>query len=228
MPPTHKSSDFPDFKVSNPFLEGQDRAYADILDDKIKEMKWWRTIIGSGFLALFAASLVLFFISISRQQTVPVLVNVMPTGEAQYLGEVRQGQGVQVPEAAIQYQARKFITNLRSVSTDADVLYNNFNELYSMITAAFEPVLTNSIRTSNPFDLVGKTRRTVEFESVLKITGSSYQLDWYETLFEAGSASEHRIKMRGIVTIALLPVTDKTIKDNPLGIYIENCEMTQL
>jgi type IV secretory pathway TrbF-like protein len=34
--------------------------------------------------------------------------------------------------------------------------------------------------------------------------------------------------MRALVTVKLLPVTDAAVRKNPLGIYIENCEMTEL
>jgi type IV secretory pathway TrbF-like protein len=34
--------------------------------------------------------------------------------------------------------------------------------------------------------------------------------------------------MRAVVTVRLIQPSDDTIKKNPLGIYIENCEMTEL
>jgi type IV secretory pathway TrbF-like protein len=72
---------------------------------------------------------------------------------------------------------------------------------------------------------VGKERRSVEVESVIKITGSSWQIDWTETT-AAASAAPKRARMRALVTVRLLPPAD--IRKNPLGIYIENCEMTEL
>ncbi|MDR1909482.1 MAG: type IV secretion system protein [Spirochaetaceae bacterium] len=227
MPAQHKSTVYKPLDLPNPFREGQDRAYADILLDKQKEMAWWRGIVGIGVLLLFAASLAFNVYAVRTQKTVPVLVNVMPSGEAQYLGEVRQNAAFQVPEPAIQYQARKFITNLRSVSTDPQVLYNNIDECYAMITASYEPVMTRFLRGASPFDLVGKSRRSVEIESVLKITGSSYQVDWVETVVDS-SSTRRNTRMRALVTVKLLPVSDATIRKNPLGVYIENCEMTEL
>jgi type IV secretion system protein VirB5 len=213
--------------LPNPFQEGQDRAYADILLDKQKEMKWWRSIIGSGILLLFLISLIFNIYAVSLQKTVPVLVNVMPSGETQYLGEVRQNAALSVPEAAIQFQVRKFVTNLRSISTDPQVVYNNIDECYAMVTTRYEPLMTRSLRAASPFDQVGKTRRSVEVESILKITGSSYQIDWIETSLD-GQSSRKTARMRALVTTILLPVTDATIKKNPLGIYIENYEVTEL
>lgn len=223
----HKSTVYKTLpETANPFREGQDKAYADILADKMAEARRWR-LTGIGSLVLFAASLAFFIYAVSLQKTVPVLVNVMPTGEAQYLGEVRQNAAFQVPEAAVQYQVRKFVTNLRSVPTDPQVLYNNIEECYAMATSSYEPVMTRNLRAASPFDMVGKSRRTAEIESVLKTTGSSYQVDWTETVTDA-SGHPKRARMRALVTVKLLPPTDAAVKKNPLGIYIENYEMTEL
>jgi type IV secretion system protein VirB5 len=227
MSALHKSTTYKPLDIPNPFREGQDKAYADILQDKMNEMRWWRRTIGVGFLALFAICILLFVWALRQQKTIPVLINVMPSGEAQYLGEVRQTSAPQVPEAAIQYQLRRFITNLRSVSTDPQVLYNNIDECYSMITSTYEPLMTRTLRASSPFDLVGKLRRTVEIESVLKITGASWQLDWSESTFE-NSHERRGLRMRALITVKILPVNEANIRKNPLGIYIENCEMTRL
>jgi type IV secretion system protein VirB5 len=190
-------------------------------------MKWWRTIIGGGMLILFFISFCFFVYAVTLQKTVPVLVNVMPSGEAQYLGEVRQNAAVTVPEAAIHYQVRKFISNLRSISTDRQVLFDNINDCYAMITGSYEPIMTRALREASPFDLVGKVRRTIEVESVLKITGASYQIDWKETETDSSASPKHK-RMRALVTVQILPTDAATMKVNPLGLYIENCEMTEL
>jgi len=230
MPALHKSTTYKPGDVPNPFQKGQDRAYGDILLDKMKEVKWWRNVVGIGVLLCFVVTIIIFIIALSTQKTVPILINVMPSGEAVNLGEVRQTGSVQVPEAAVLYQARKFITNLRSVSTDAEVLYNNINDCYSMVTNSYEPVMTRILRDASPFELVGKIRRVVEIESSLKITGNSYQIDWIESTTEigGGAATPRGRKMRALITIKLIPPDTSVSKTNPLGIFIENCEWTEI
>jgi type IV secretion system protein VirB5 len=218
---TYKTTDIP-----NPFKTGQDTAYADILLHNINELKWWRQVVGIGSLVLFFISFLFAVYAVRLQKTVPVLVNVMPSGEASYLGEVRSQAALAVPEAAILFQVRKFITDFRSISTDSEVLYNNIDDCYQMITSKYEPVMTRFLQANSPFKLVGKIRRTVEIESAIKITGSSYQIDWIETVID--SQGQKKKKLRAIVTAQILPTDEKTIKRNPLGIYIDNCEMTEL
>jgi len=226
MAAKHKSTVYKPLNVSNPFQEGQDKAYAEILLDKMKETTLWRRSVFVNAV-LFIIALILFFYSVSRQQTIPVLVNVMPSGESQYLGEVRQTGSIQVPEAAIHYEIRKYISNLRTISTDYQVVYQNIDDCFAMVAANYSPILRQTLLSASPFDLVGKIRRTVEIESVLNITGRSYQVNWTETVIESSSGPKNS-KMRAVVTIRLMTPTSATITRNPLGIYVENFEMTEL
>jgi type IV secretion system protein VirB5 len=226
MPATHKGSVYKPIKASNPFHDDGDKAFADLLQNQINETKKWRSVAMLSLLSLII-NFCMFIYAVRQQKTVPVLINVMPSGESQYLGEVRQNGEVQIPEAAILYQIRKFIANLRNVSTDYQVLYNNIDECFAMVTSSYSPVLSQQLRNSNPFDLVGQIRRTVEIESVLNITARSYQINWTETVLES-SSSPKTARMRAVITVRLLPATDASIKKNPLGIYIENCEMAEL
>jgi len=226
MAAKHKNPFYKPLDIPNPFQQGQDRAYGDILADKINETRLWR-LSAFASMGFFLLSLILFFYSVNQQKTVPVLINVMPSGEPQYLGEVRQNGAVQAPEAAIHYQIRRFVSNLRSVSTDYQVVYANIDDCFVMVTSGYSPVLRSLILSDSPFELVGKMRRTLDIESVLHITGRSYQVNWTETVVEA-SQSQKSAKMRAVVTISLVTPTASTIVRNPLGIYIENFEMTEL
>ena len=226
MPAPHKSTSYKPPAVSNPLNQGQDAAFSFILENEIKSRKFWQYFIGIGSLSFFAAALVLFYFSVSMQQIIPVLVNVLPSGESSYLGEVKQAE-FQVPEAAVFYQVRKFISNIRTIPADPYVLNSNIVECYSMITSSYEKIFTPNLRANNPFPLVGKIRRSVEIETALHITGNSYQVDWIESTFESGG-NPSRVKMRALVTVKLIAPDPSFIKDNPLGIFIEACEWTRI
>ena len=225
MAAKHKSPVYKSLDIPNPFKEGQDAAYANLLLDKTKEAQSWRKSLFISA-AFFAISLILFFVAISQQQIVPVLVNVMPSGEASYLGEVRQSGDIQIPEASILFQVRTFVTYLRSVSTDYQVVFDNIDNCFHMVTQRYHPIMRDMILRDSPFELVGKMRRSIEVESVLLVTGRSYQINWTEIVIE--SANTKRARYRAIVTIQLIQPTAATIIRNPLGIYIENFEMVEL
>ena len=229
MPFNHKSTFYVPKKIKNSFDLGGDGAFTDFYMAEKKRADFCLHLFVFGSLGLFAVALGLFFYAVSLQRTVPILINVMPSGEAAYLGEVRQTGQIQIPEAAIFYQVRKFISNIRSISVDPYVLNNNILECYAMVTSNYDPILTRMLRANSPFPLVGKIRRTVEIESTLRITGYSYQVDWAESSVEPGGSPVVR-KMRGLVTLTFIePDASKDwIKTNPLGIFIDACEWTEL
>jgi len=227
MPAQHKATNYKPQNVKNPYLDGKGKAYGDILEKAQKKSQFLLYIITPCSLGLFAITLLLFFHAISLQATVPVLVNVMPTGEAAFLGEVRHTGEVAVPEAAIVFQVRTFITNMRSIPADAQVLYSNINQSYAMVTSAHEPHMTRHLRANSPFPLVGSVRRTVEKESIIRVTGNSYQADWTEVSVSQGGSPTRR-RMRGLITIILIPPQPSFIRYNPLGIFIDAFEWTEL
>jgi len=226
MPATHKRQFFKALEIKNPFHEGQDRAFGDLLYDKIKEAQLWRrlTLI---IIGLSVINLIFFIVSVNQQKTVPVLVNVMPSGESQYLGEVRQGSGIQVTDASIHFQIRSFITKLRTVSTDYQVVYDNIDDCFIMVTADYQNILRQKLFDDSPFVLVYRIRRTIDIESILHITGRSYNVNWTEYIIDTQN-NQRTVRMRAVITIRLIQPTDATIRRNPLGIYIENFEMTEL
>ena len=187
MPASQKPTVYSPTPPANPMLM-QGKAVGDILAESRRRSNFSFYFFGIGGYVLFAVSLDLFYFAISMQTTVPVLVNVMPTGEASFLGEVRQTGEINVPESAILYQIRRFISNIRSIPADAQVLFNNIEECYSKVTNTYEPHMTRHLRANSPFPLVGKIRRTVEIESTIRITGSSYQVDWIEVSVEPGGS----------------------------------------
>ena len=225
MAAIHKKPSYKALPVPNPFQQGQDRAYADILLDKQKEVNIWRKLA----FVIIGALIVNFFLfchSVNQQQAIPLLVNVMPSGESQFLGEVRQGN-IQVPEASIHFEIRRFVNNLRSISTDYQVVWNNIDDLFFMATSGYTPIMRQMILANSPFEQIGRIRRTVNVESILNITGHSYQINWTEHEINA-YARQSTARFRAVVTIRLIPPTLQTIERNPLGIYIENFEMTEL
>jgi type IV secretion system protein VirB5 len=151
----------------------------------------------------------------------------MPSGESQYLGEVRQPGSFQVSEASVHWWIKSYVVKLRTVSTDYMVVYQNIDDCFVMVSNSYTPILRKSLQDASPFVQVGKIRRSVEIESVLHITGGSYSVNWTETAFDV-SANQSTKKMRAVVSVRIVTPTEITIKRNPLGVYIENFEMTEL
>ena len=223
MAAQHKPAVYKPMELKNPFERG-DATYHDLLRDAVKEKTAWKRV-GLFSLILFVISVYIYFHAVSLQRTVPVLVNVMEWGEARYIGEVREGNTGKIPEAAIQYQVRDFITKLRVISNDGEVIYRDITQCYEMVTRKGETKMTAELRRDDPFSLVGDLKRVAVIESMLKLSTETYQVDWIETT----SGKEYKkVRMRGLVTVKLLEPSDKKRVKNPLGIYIDDYDFTTI
>lgn len=172
-------------------------------------------------------SLFLFRYAIRLPKTVPMVIEVAPWGEAINVGDIsKYSYGtVEVPETSRQWQVKEFVRKLRSLSTDPQVLYENISSLFSMITTSAEEKVKHDVRNPDVFSLVGKKSVAVMFESIIKASAKTYQVDWIETTQGENSGKRH---YRGLFTVELLEPSAKQAEKNPLGIYISAYEIVEI
>jgi type IV secretory pathway TrbF-like protein len=225
MASLHKSTTYTPLALNNPF-EAQDKKYGDLLLNAQKEKRVYQ-VIALVCLVFTGLAICGLFYGVSLQKNIPYLVNVMPTGESRYLGEVRYTGDLQVPESAVQFQVKTFLTYLRTVPGDYDMLYRDITLCYNMVTSECEKKMTRELTENSPFKVSKSgTRKTLQIESILKLTNGTYQLDWIESTTAGGQVKRERL--RGLFTVKLLAPTEKNIQTNPLGIYIDNYDITTL
>ena len=178
----------------------------------------------------FVLSLIIMVWAINLPKSVPVLVSLSDFGEAKYIGEVNRinYSGIKIPEVAIEYQIRKFVTNKYTIPGDAEVLRNNLIDCYSCLTRDTSSKLSTELKEHNPIKDVQNIRRKVEIESVLKTSKNSYQVDFTITQTSPNEGSKVVIRMRGIVTVVLLEPADDDKILNPLGIYFNAYDFTEI
>ncbi len=178
----------------------------------------------------FVLSLIVMVWAINLPKSVPILVSLSDFGEAKYIGEVNRinYSGIKVPEIAIEYQIRKFVTNKYTIPGDAEVLRKNLIDCYSCLTRDTSSKLSTELKEHNPIKDVQNFRKKVEIESVLKTSKNSYQVDFTITQTSPNEGNKVVIRMRGIVTVVLLEPADDDKVLNPLGIYFNAYDFTEI
>lgn len=163
-------------------------------------------------------------------KTVPLVITVSDWGEAKYVGAVSNYSytGMRVPEIAIEYQLRKFITNRFSLPYDRSVLRNNLKDCYASLTRESATKLSAELRMNNPLNEAGKKSVTVDVESVLKLSAQSYQVDFIVLTSDTSGYVNIRQRMRGVLAVKLMEPAEEDQVLNPLGIYITNFDFTQV
>jgi type IV secretion system protein VirB5 len=203
--------------------------YDRIIGEQCRENKTWR-LIAILSTAAFFVSLGIVAFALTLPKTVPLVITVSDWGEAKYLGNISRNSytGIQVPEVAVQYQLRRFVSNLYAIPADSDVLRQNLTDCYSCLTGASAEKLSNRLRSDNPFTSFGSHVQRVEIESVLLLTGKSYQVDFIVTTSRPNESQTKRTRMRGTLTVELLTPPQEDMTANPLGIYIVAFDFTTI
>lgn len=178
----------------------------------------------------FIIALLICFYAVNLPKQVPLVITISDWGEAKYVGNISRlnYQGLKVPGVAVEYQIRKFVSNFYEIPSDAAVLKKNLRDCYASVDTATAEKLSNILKEDNPLKNVGKVFRTIDIESVLKLTDSSYQADFIVNDKDKAQSRVNKRRFRGILTIKLLePAKDDMIL-NPLGIYITDFEFKEI
>ena len=88
-------------------------------------------------------------------------------------------------------------------------------------------VLNAYARAENPFAEVGRRSVTVQVRSIVRVSGSSYQVQWTEQSYDNG-ALVSTDRWTGILTIVIhTPHDVVSLRKNPLGIYIDGLDWSR-
>lgn len=173
---------------------------------------------------------IVFFLT-KRTQIVPALVTMNDFGQTQYIGEVsrKNYQNFNIPEVAVTYQVKEFITLYKSLSSDKGVVKNNIEKTYHLLTAVSASKYSTMLKEENPYIDFGSYTKEVEFETEpLKISKDTYQVDYRYRKRTLTGLLVDEYRQRAVITVKNLIPTEEDIKDNPLGIYITDFDIKNI
>jgi type IV secretion system protein VirB5 len=217
---------------SNPYLEARrewDERYADLV---LGKRNWQIAASGLLLLSLILASGIVWLNTRSRY--VPYVVEVDKLGYALTVPHPLTRASVPDVTARIQrYEVAAFIHNARSVTSDPQVEHQMLNSLLAHARGAAERFLDayyhSDSFTHNPFKLAEKQTVTIQIESILQLSSSSYQVHWSEQQRDLNGvvvgAPSH---WEAILQIQISPPSsDDAIVSNPLGFYVTQISWTE-
>lgn len=153
-----------------------------------------------------------------QSRVTPYIVEVDKFGEARAVAPV--AESYTPSDAQIGWYLARFITNVRSLSSDPIVVRQNWLQAYDFTTDRGAAVLNDFARTNDPFAEVGEKTVTAQVTSVVRATDSTYQVKWVEQSYKQGEVerTSHWTAMLTVVTQG--PRTADAVRKNPLGIFI--------
>lgn len=210
-------------------LSPQFKEYDRIIGLQNTENKTWRIIAVTSLSFLFLSLLLLLY-AIKLPKTIPMVITVSEYGEAKYVGNISKisYSNIEVPDIAIQYQIKRFVTNMNTITSDAQVMKQNIKDCYNMLSGDAGLKLSNILKSDNPFDKFGSLKQNILLESILQLSPQSYQVDFIQSKITMSGIVTDRTRYRGVISIALLEPPEDKKMENPLGIYISDFDFTKV
>lgn len=207
-------------RAQTPYVRAR-REWDARMGSAVIQAKNWR-VAASVLAGLLTASLA-GNIYLGRQpKLVPHVIEVDALGEVAYRGAA--GEVAFTPsEALVRHQLRRFIDHARTITSDKVVLKKNWIAIYKMLTATGSTLMTDWVRTSDPFLRAQTETTAIEILSAVPLSAESWQIDWRETTWDKyGQPRGKPVVWRAMLKIVLTPPTTREqMIDNPLGLFVD-------
>jgi len=154
-----------------------------------------------------------------RGTVVPWVVQVDKLGNVEAQGPATGS--FQPTDPIIARDIANFIKDVRSISTDAAVVRQDWLDAYKYLTDKGKLALNDYAQHNDPFSKIGKEQVAVEVTSVIRASDDSFRVEWIERHYVSGALAATE-RWSAILTVAIQPPHDKTnLNLNPLGVYID-------
>ena len=153
-----------------------------------------------------------------QSRVAPYVVEVDRLGEARSVAPAIQNY--RPTDGQIAWHLGRFISNVRSVSTDPVLVKRNWLDAYDFATDRAAIFLNDYARSNDPFAGIGQRSVSVQVTSVVRASDNSFQVKWTESIFERGSLSKTERWTAMLTVIMQPPKTADALRKNALGLFV--------
>ena len=130
-------------------------------------------------------------------------------------------------DAQIAFQLADFIRKTRGISSDPVVVRQNWLDAYDFATSRAAVTLSDYAASNDPFAEVGVRSVSIDIESVVRSSDSTFEVRWRENEFRTG-VKQRSSSHTGQLTVVTDPPRDEaTLQRNPLGLYVHAINWSQ-
>jgi type IV secretion system protein TrbF len=212
---------------TSPYLVAR-REWDERYGDLITRARNWRLVAIICAAATLLQTGGLIVVSV-RSKVVPYIVAVDSLGHQVAAGPAEQS--TPTDDRLTRATLFEWIEDLRTVTSDGVAQRKAIDRVYARI-ANSTPALTlvNEFYRGDPPQNRAKTQSvSVDVQFVLATSDKTFQIEWTETTRDLQGEIKSQDRWKGAFTIAINPPKDeRTIRANPLGIYITNANWTRV
>lgn len=153
-----------------------------------------------------------------QARVAPYVVEVDRLGEARSVAPAIQNY--KPTDGQVAWHLSRFISNVRSVSTDPVLVKSNWLAAYDFATDRAAIFLNQYARSNDPFAGIGQRSVSVQVTSVVRASETSFQVKWTESIFERGSLARTERWTAMLTVVMRPPKTADSLRKNPLGLFV--------
>jgi type IV secretory pathway TrbF-like protein/sugar phosphate permease len=158
-------------------------------------------------------------VAASRAAAVIYRVDIGPRDERVIVAET---EPLQPSDAQIAYVLKRFIENIRGLSSDPIVVRSNWHDAYAHLTDRGAEELNSYARAADVFAKIGTRTVSVEVISVVRASDRVFAIRWVESAHENGLQIAAD-RFSAVIEIVFEPGrTSETLLANPLGLYVHS------
>lgn len=205
----------------------------DMLGRLGREVVRWKTV--SAMLACFAIVLAVLAAYLGAQaKTIPWVIEITEQGEATYYPDaVKLLYDWEPNDTTQRYFMMKYIQELRGVSTDNYVNQANVLDVYNRTAGnAVNQIQKWFFEVSNPISRSATQYVLIPTEemAITAYGNGKWKVTWRETTYRRSDRTiVGDCQYEGIFDVAFYtPTTERSKRDNPIGLYITNFDIALL
>jgi type IV secretion system protein VirB5 len=164
-------------------------------------------------------------LSAAQTSVVPRMIAVDQLGTVSAARAVGTSPGP--TDAQIAFLITRFVEDIRSLSTDPVVVRTKWTRAYTMATDRGADALNRYATDFDRLMKIGKLAIIANVTSVIRASDQAFEVHWQELTYENGAPIriDH---LTGLVTIMFKEPGAMTIlTDNPLGAYVDKCDLSR-
>jgi type IV secretory pathway TrbF-like protein len=209
--------------ADTPYMRARQEWDARMGNAVVQARNWRRATFAS--VGALAVSIIGLIYLGSQPKAIAHVIEVDRVGAATYTGVLGDPLATFKPsDPQIKYHLRRFIEDVRVVSSDAAVTKRAWLDAYQMLTSRAANMLTTYVTTvgNDPFKRAQQGTVSVEVLSIVQISESAWQLDWRELSWDPNGNRARSELWRAMFRVLLrAPSTVQDMKSNPIGIYVD-------
>jgi type IV secretory pathway TrbF-like protein len=142
------------------------------------------------------------------------------TGEVDFAGMI-QSSNISVNDAMVRHNMKKFVTNLRFITSDIVVMKKNLIANYYLVNSNGKRMLTDFIQSDNPLKLaMEETTRDIRFTLFEKLSEYTWRCEWEESVRVKGLLTTKDYKTATFTYVDNMEVTTEIeAEENPVPVY---------